>query len=275
MPTSSFLHLKHLLIGTPLERPLNRLRWMAEWRRRRRHPELFGMFNEAAQIEAAVRRLVTPETNCIDGGSHIGTMLCLFTTLAPTATHIAFEPSAQKAAWIRRRWPAAEVHQAALGAERGTANFTVNRTYPGMSTLHPDFAADEHSTSEVDVVTIDEIVGDREIGFVKLDVEGDELDALRGACKTFARCRPALLFECGPPWLLAGLGYSRAEMFDFVNGELGYSLWLVSDYLFSREPMGRDEFERCGTYPFPGFNFVALPIGTHLTPLAELDRSTR
>ncbi len=269
----SVLYVKHRLIGTPLDRPLQQVRWLTSWRERRRHPELLALFHESEQIEMAVHRLVSPATNCIDGGCHIGAMLALFTSVAPAGRHIAFEPVAEKAAWLRRRWPVAEVHQAALGDAPGEASFAVNRTRPGMSGLRTAYlGSDALTASTVEVVTIDDVVGEREIGFLKLDIEGNELPALRGARRTIERCRPAILFECGPRWTLEQFGYSRSEMFDFIHDELGYSIWLVADYLFSRDPMGRDEFERCGTYPFPGFNFVALPIGTPLTPLEELDR---
>ena len=273
---SSILYVKHRLIGTPLDRPLNRLRWMSAWRQRRRHPELHGMFHESDQMDAAVRRLVTPTMNCIDGGCHIGAMLSLFTTIAPEGHHIAFEPVEAKARWLRKRWPKADVHQAAIGDVAGQATFTENRSRPGMSSLHNDHLDDDLvTTTTVAVVTIDDTVDDRPIGFLKLDVEGNELPALRGARKTIDRCKPAILFEAGPPWTLTTFGYTRGEMFDFIHDELGYSLWLVSDYLFSRPPMGHDEFERCGTYPFPGFNYIALPIGTELTPLEQLDRDAR
>lgn len=46
--------------------------------------------------------------------------------------------------------------------------------------------------SEIEATTIDETVGDEEVTFIKMDIEGCELKALKGAEKTIRRCRPRL-----------------------------------------------------------------------------------
>ena len=45
---------------------------------------------------------------------------------------------------------------------------------------------------KIQVLTIDAIVSDRQVDFIKLDVEGDEADALKGAQDVIIRDRPAL-----------------------------------------------------------------------------------
>ena len=44
----------------------------------------------------------------------------------------------------------------------------------------------------VDVRTVDSIVTDEKIDLIKLDVEGDEADAIEGCRKTMARCAPSM-----------------------------------------------------------------------------------
>ena len=44
----------------------------------------------------------------------------------------------------------------------------------------------------VNVDTIDNIVGDTPIGLIKMDIEGAELNALKGAINTLKKCRPYL-----------------------------------------------------------------------------------
>lgn len=39
---------------------------------------------------------------------------------------------------------------------------------------------------------IDDIVGNDDVTFIKMDIEGAELEALRGSCKTIKKCRPKL-----------------------------------------------------------------------------------
>ncbi len=46
---------------------------------------------------------------------------------------------------------------------------------------------------KIEVDTIDNIVGDGSVSYIKMDVEGSEKDALIGAQRTLKRCRPRLL----------------------------------------------------------------------------------
>ena len=56
----------------------------------------------------------------------------------------------------------------------------------GTSASH--FRGTEEGVS-IPLVTVDETVGNRFVSFIKLDVEGFELQALKGAEKTVRRCR--------------------------------------------------------------------------------------
>ena len=56
--------------------------------------------------------------------------------------------------------------------------------------------AHEARGEEVETVTVDGLIGDGALDFIKLDVEGAEAAALRGAEKTLIRTRPALLVSC-------------------------------------------------------------------------------
>ncbi len=57
---------------------------------------------------------------------------------------------------------------------------------------------------------------------MKLDVEGSEVRALRGAAAALRRFRPVIVFEANPHWL-GRMGTSIAELFDTVWG-LGYAV---------------------------------------------------
>lgn len=81
----------------------------------------------------------------------------------------------------------------------------------------PDF---EVVTCEVPVRRLDAL--GLSPGFIKLDVQGSEFDALQGLQETIARSRPAVMIEsCGQDSyeLLAGVGY-EALSYDRERGEL-------------------------------------------------------
>lgn len=55
-----------------------------------------------------------------------------------------------------------------------------------------DSCISSEGTVALEVTTIDEVVGDTDVTFIKMDVEGSELMALEGAQKTITRCMPML-----------------------------------------------------------------------------------
>ena len=260
------LYVKHLVIGSPVERAMEQLRWVAAVGDRMRHPELAAFHRELRYVDLALTRLVRPDFSCIDGGAHIGSVLSKFVRLSPNGRHLAIEPVPYKAGWLRRRYPDVDVRQVAISDRPGTSRFYEDRRRPGYSGLRMLDGAFEVETYDVEVARLDDLVGERDVQFVKLVLEGAELPALRGAARLLARCRPALLFECGVPAALELFGYERTDVWEFLH-TAGYDVYLVQDYVFGREPISRDEFRRAGTYPFPGFKFVALVAGTPVTRL--------
>ena len=71
---------------------------------------------------------------------------------------------------------------------------------------------------------------DRKIDFIKLDVEGAELLVLRGATELIRRDRPAIVFETGPDDQNS-MGLAGKELFLYFAKELGYSIYLMKDFL--------------------------------------------
>lgn len=45
---------------------------------------------------------------------------------------------------------------------------------------------------QIETLQLDEVLGDRDVTFLKMDIEGAEKEALLGARKTIKRCRPKL-----------------------------------------------------------------------------------
>src|SRR4051794_38262076 len=97
------------VIGTPLQRPAEWLRRWKHAREARAHAELAPLFDEERQIDELMRRVIKPDTNCIDVGCHLGAYLQKIVTLAPQARHRAVEPVAHKARWLRQKFPGVAV----------------------------------------------------------------------------------------------------------------------------------------------------------------------
>lgn len=73
---------------------------------------------------------------------------------------------------------------------------------------------------EVPLVSLDDLVTDRTVSFIKIDVEGMELAVLRSATKLLERDAPVLFFEA---WSLDAFKAHVAELLDFVATQ-GYEV---------------------------------------------------
>jgi FkbM family methyltransferase len=125
---------------------------------------------------------------------------------------VAVEPAAELARCVAAAYPDVRVVEAVASDHAGTAELFLPDGGPGVGT-----SSVEHGTGApvtVVRVTVDQL-DLRDVRFVKLDVEGHELPALRGAEATVRRDRPLLLIEVEERIqpvrpvldLLAGWGY--------------------------------------------------------------------
>ncbi|MGP4028384.1 FkbM family methyltransferase [Actinomadura sp. 3N407] len=105
---------------------------------------------------------------------------------------VTIEPDPRLAGLLRRTFPRVEVVQAAASDECGTIDLWIpdSRALAGISSV----SGDAGRPVSVTRVTVDSL-GLTDVRFIKLDVEGHELNALLGAAETIARDRPNLLVE--------------------------------------------------------------------------------
>jgi FkbM family methyltransferase len=263
MTLMNALYLKSLLIRTPFEGPMQRLRNLAGIAGRLRHPELQEIYVEQDRIERAMRKIIQANENCIDIGCHIGSTLSLILRLSPHGKHIAFEPVPEKAEWLRRKFPEVEIHASALGDKCERLTFFQNVTRPGFSGFAKGSAPQDLVVEQtVDCEILDNVLSaDQKYRFVKIDVEGAELLVLRGARQMITRDAPIILFESSHDGA-ARLGLKREDLYAFLVEELRFEVFLVKDFLDKRGPLGLAGFKRASIYPFRAFNFLAIPQGT-------------
>jgi FkbM family methyltransferase len=147
-----------------------------------------------------LRSLVDTRTPLIvDGGAHSGFMTDKFLGLWPDAAVHGFEANPSLAASLMEKYRDSSnvtIHPEALGAQPGTLEFHVTAD-PGCSSFfrptetnvgyHPD-KMDVVETIEVPVAVLDDSLADiRHIHLIKLDLQGFELEALKGAHEVLKR----------------------------------------------------------------------------------------
>lgn len=89
--------------------------------------------------------------------------------------------------------PNFQLIHAGLASRGGVAVFDAQNT-TASRVVSAESGSNQVKTTHISIqtVAIDDIVGDRTVGFIKLDIEGSELDALHGAKNTIIRDKPLL-----------------------------------------------------------------------------------
>jgi FkbM family methyltransferase len=123
----------------------------------------------------------------VDVGANVGTYTLWAAELG--AEVIAIEPAADTFDLLQENialngYPVTAV-RAAAGDHCGTARFTAG--LDSGNSLAPD------GPVVIELVTVDALIGDRRVAGMKIDVEGFEIDVLRGAARALAERRIALI----------------------------------------------------------------------------------
>jgi FkbM family methyltransferase len=183
-------------------------------------------FLEEAE-QAFVRRFLAPGMTVFDVGAHQGLYTMLSSRSVGSAGRVtAFEPSPRERCRLRwnlllNRCGNVRVEGFAAGNGEGKARlFVCQGEETGCNSLRAPVVSEKVRTVEVRMITLDRYVQLHEIrrlDFIKLDVEGAELDVLRGARNLLGRFQPLVLCELADirtrPW-----GYPSAEIFSRLAG---------------------------------------------------------
>lgn len=161
--------------------------------------------DERAEI-AALTGAIRPGDVAVDVGAHKGSFLPSLSWAAGPGKVVAFEPQPVLAEYLFRACRAARLTNVvveASGVSDAAGTLTLN--VPGANAASPGASFEPAVAGltpgrgvAVSVVTLDDYFrGEtRRIAAVKMDVEGHELAALRGARRTLDRHGPLVVVEC-------------------------------------------------------------------------------
>lgn len=182
---------------------------------------------EAKLIDWATQ-FIAHDATFIDVGAHVGTWAQHF-ALKCKQVH-AFEPQLSTFARLRDGAAIAKLrnltcHNLALGST-GQVDLSIVSADGGGSTLrHREELGRVVSVERVRCAQLDDFDFDN-VGVIKIDAEGFEIDILRGAAKTLEKHRPTLLLEA---WDQEWYARERAELIAHVVS-LGYKVTNVSGW---------------------------------------------
>lgn len=250
--------LKHKIIGSPIQPLADQYLHFQKYLALIKNPSLSNIFMEDIKAKQIFSEFISQNTNCIDIGCHIGSVIEQFVKLSPFGKHMAIEPIPYKAAWLRKKYPQVIIKEVALGESNGELPFYFFPRKSGFSGLSKHLKNENDcEILTVKCVKLDEIVPTGlNIGFIKIDVEGAELSAFRGAKRILTENKPTILFECTQSGLNS-FNYSSDEVFEFLH-QLNYDVFWLHSWLHKQPPLTKSCFNMSMKYPFIAFNFLAV-----------------
>lgn len=200
---------------------------------------------------------------CLHVGASDGRHSYVMTRVAPRAKIYAIEPSTfcfevlkTTLAWHRIRGQVTPVH-AAVGDRPGERLLVTPRKITGRmgrayafvadaapeGEARPDLQDTGFETQPTRVVTIDGFCAEQKIArvdFIRMDIEGAELMALKGAAGVLDRDRPNVLLEIHPRMLEARFDGAAAAVVDLFKAR-GYRMFALNgDRLEERHTVVED-----------------------------------
>ncbi|MDX1978244.1 MAG: FkbM family methyltransferase [Pseudanabaenaceae cyanobacterium bins.68] len=155
------------------------------------------------QTLAVLEAVLMPTSNCIDVGCHRGDILVEMLKCAPQGQHFAFEPLPefyQISAARFASFPNVSLFNFALSDSARQTEFLHVVSNPGYSGLQKRVyeGVEQIQPIQVQTAILDHCLPDgMKIDLIKIDVEGAELEVLRGALQTIQRWQPVIIFEHG------------------------------------------------------------------------------
>lgn len=175
---------------------------------------------------------VDPDSLVLDVGASIGvwTVPLGRTASSRGALVWCFEPNPENVRWLTANIErnglrdVVEVKAVGLGARAGTAHLFL-REHGGGNGALSDRAGEDRLP--VSVARLDDLDLPRRVSFMKLDVEGFEVEVLRGAQDTIGRDRPVIFGEFSAEWLEIR-GEDLSSYLELLVG-LDYSVFAVDE----------------------------------------------
>lgn len=174
------------------------------------------------------------QRDAIDVGANVGFYTNLMARRLPSRRVLAIEPTANALAKLRSNIDRNGIGARTIVFEGIASDREGTRTlhtvagkeeYSSLGALaHPSIAGQRFEEKQVRATTIDALVASHRLdpGFIKIDVEGAEHEALRGAEATLKSSRPVVLAELSAE-LLARNGTSADALIALLT-ELDYRL---------------------------------------------------
>lgn len=216
-------------------------------------------------------RLCRPDATFVDIGAHLGSVFTAVRRHSPSVNILAIEASPDKAAYLSRRFQGIQVFNVAVGEMNGEAVFYVNKRRSGYSSLLRPAKTDSDITPiRVQVRRLDDVVpSELTVDLMKIDVEGAELAAMRGAHRLVKTLRPSVMFESVRHSGESG-EHDVLSLFDWFSSR-DYQIVIPNRLAHDGPALCREAFLESHFYPRRTTNYFAV-AGERRQELRDLAR---
>lgn len=133
------------------------------------------------------------------------------------------------------------VHETALSDKVGTTTFNYVKNAPAYSGMKQrTYAVEKPDIEELTVkMTRLDDYGLTNVDLIKIDVEGAEMQVLKGAKEIIRQCKPVVLFEFG----IGGsdhYGTTSDDIFNYFQ-EMEMGIYTLEDFLKNKKPLTREQ----------------------------------
>jgi len=209
-----------------------------------------------------MKKILKKDSVCIDIGCHKGEIMDQILQFSPTGKHFGFEPIPWMYDTLCNKYKDKNVviYPNAISNAENITTFKVVKNAPAYSGLrNREYAIKNPDILEIQVtqVKLDNFFKNlNKLDFIKIDVEGGELNVIEGASELIKKLKPTLLFEFGKG---SSEYYNSTpeNMFDLL-AKLNMNVYLLISYLKSPIPLNKKVF--CQIYnERTEYYFVAIP----------------
>jgi FkbM family methyltransferase len=198
-----------------------------------------------------IKKLVKKKHIVLDIGANIGYFTLI---MAKQAKQVhAFEPETRNFEILKKNVELnhlsnVKLHKVAVAETRAKTTLHLCDIGRGMHRIYPSQWCKEGIT-EVETVSIDDIIEDAD--FIKMDIEGAELGALKGMIKLLKKRNTTMIMEFHPP-SIEEYGAKPRDIYNFMTS-LGYDIKVSV-----RDSLSFEELEKLAIEN-PGTNILCTP----------------
>jgi FkbM family methyltransferase len=181
-----------------------------------------GKFYEIDELQR-ISGSVGKGARILDIGANIGNHMLFFAKIMQAAIVVPIEPTPRGARHLRENAELNFVKNVdfsflgrAFGAGPGRGRLIEPEGNLGGSRIRSE------GGGEIEIIDADSALGAREFDFVKIDVEGSEIDVLKGMPKLIARCKMQMYVEVNE--------YNETRFHEWLRGTKYKSLWTHKRY---------------------------------------------